>query len=108
MQKSSASVLFAIVFGLGIATTAIVTPIATPPAQASWFSELFSFMPSGIFIKIDDEHKYFYGDYVRTGQAQFGDQSTWEITYGGQVYAHGYGRTPSWVWSLVNKWFSGQ
>jgi hypothetical protein len=93
---------------VGLAATAIVSPISTPAAQANWFTDMFSFMPSGIYIKIDNDHRYYYGDYIRTGQPQFGEDSTWEITYNGQVAAHGYGRTPSWVWSLVNKWFSGQ
>ena len=88
-------------------TTAIVTPLATPPAQASWFSDLMSFAPSGIYAKVNG-HSYFYGDYVRTGQPQFGESSTWEITYNGQVWMHGYGNTPQWIWSLVNQWFSGQ
>jgi hypothetical protein len=99
--------LFAI-GAVGFTTASIVSPIATPVAQANWFTDMFSFMPSGIYIKVDNDHRYYYGDYIRTGQPQFGEGSTWEITYGGQVYAHGYGRTPQWVWSLVNKWFSGQ
>jgi hypothetical protein len=90
----------------GLAVASIVSPIATPVAQANWFTDMFSFMPSGIYIKIDNDHRYYYGDYIRTGQPQFGESSTWEITYNGQVAAHGYGRTPQWVWSLVNKWFN--
>jgi hypothetical protein len=88
--------------------SAIAITTVAAPAQANWFTDMFSFMPSGIYIKVDNDHRYYYGDYVRTGQPQFGEGSTWEITYNGQVYAHGYGRTPQWVWSLVNKWFSGQ
>jgi hypothetical protein len=99
--------LFA-VGAVGFTTASIVSPIATPAAHANWFTDVFSFMPSGVYIKIDNDHRYYYGDYVRTGQPQFGEDSTWEVTYNGQVYAHGYGRTPQWVWSLVNKWFSGQ
>ena len=71
-----------------VATTVAIVPgiIAPQPAAAAWWDNV-----DGVFMDIYGS-RYYYGSYVSNPNPKF-EGSTWELTCGGNVCAHGYSRS---------------
>lgn len=71
-----------------VATTVAIVPgiVAPQPAAAAWWDNV-----DGVFMDIYGS-RYYYGSYVSNPNPKF-EGSTWELTCGGNVCAHGYSRS---------------
>jgi hypothetical protein len=86
--------VIATTFPINLATTGAITAVAaiaplvitTKPAAAAWWDSV-----DGVYFLVGSE-PYYFGSYVSNPNLSFAD-STWEIRCGGNVCAHGYGRT---------------
>jgi hypothetical protein len=86
---------------------ATIAPLPAP-AHHNLIAGWTDFVPSisGAYINMGGK-EFFYGSYVNTGRPVFSG-GTWEVMGAdGNVLAHGYGRTPGWVWSIVQRFFGG-
>jgi hypothetical protein len=66
------------------------------PAQASWTR----LVPSGAYANINGK-EFFVGDFVRDPNPRCPVHCTWAVRMNGRLSAHGAGRTPRWVLSLL-------
>lgn len=78
-------------------TTASIT-LNPSPAKA-WFV-----FPSGIWTNIAGKQN-FLGDFVERPDPQCPVACSWAVRYNGNLSAHGNGRTPAWVVSLIRQGF---
>jgi hypothetical protein len=71
-----------------ITASAAIAPLVTAaqPAAAAWWDSV-----DGVYFMAGSE-PYYFGSYVSNPNLSFAG-STWEIRCGGNVCAHGYGRT---------------
>jgi hypothetical protein len=85
---TAATLLLPTLTGGIIATTIAIVPniIAPQPAVAAWWDNA-----DGVYINAYGS-QYYYGTYVSNPNPKF-EGSTWEITCGGNVCAHGYSRS---------------
>jgi hypothetical protein len=74
--------------GVIVTTTIGIAPdiIAPQPAAAAWWDNV-----DGVYMNIYGS-QYYYGTYVSNPNPKFSG-STWELTCGGNVCAHGYSRS---------------
>lgn len=77
---------------------ALSSTAALSPQSKAWFV-----FPSGIYANVWGK-QFYLGDFASRPDPQCPSQCSWAVRYGGNLAAHGNGRTPAWVVSLVQSW----
>lgn len=102
----SSSLLSSIILtGLALSDARLIsTPLEDKPAVAGW-SDLLSFIPSGIYFELNGK-KFYFGEYSDRGDdAIVYKGSVWEVKANNRVIMHGYGGTPSWLIDMARRFF---
>ena len=82
----------------GILATATLTAASltlNPSSAKAWFV-----FPSGIWANVQGK-QFYLGDFVQRPDPQCPVACGWAVRYGGELKAHGNGRTPPWVVELI-------
>lgn len=89
-----------IISGVIVAITLSAASITLNPSSAkAWFS-----LPSGIYTNVRGNKNYL-GDFVQRPDPQCPTACSWAVRHNGRLSAHGNGRTPAWVVSLIRQRF---
>jgi hypothetical protein len=92
MQFLPKTVVTAAIATITITTASLM--FNTSSAKA-WFV-----FPSGIYANVQGK-QFYVGDFVQRPDPQCPVACSWAVRYNGNLSAHGNGRTPSWVMSLI-------
>jgi len=88
-----------------IAAIALTTASITfnPSSAKAFFSIPIPF-PSGIWANVSGK-QLFLGDFASRPNPQCPSACSWAVRHNGRLSAHGNGRTPAWVVSLIRQRF---
>jgi hypothetical protein len=87
-----------------ISTTLAAVTLATAgvmfnqSAAKAWFS-----FPSGVYANVQGK-QFYLGDFVQRPDPQCPVSCSWAVRYNGNLSAHGNGRTPAWLVTLIRNW----
>jgi hypothetical protein len=83
-----------------LATVALTTGsvMLNQSAAKAWFN-----LPSGVYANVQGK-QFYLGDFVQRPDPQCPVACSWAVRYNGNLSAHGNGRTPAWLMTLIRNW----
>jgi hypothetical protein len=92
MQFLSKTAISAAVATLTLTTASLMFSASSAKA---WFV-----FPSGIYANVQGK-QFYLGDFVQRPDPQCPVTCSWAVRYNGNLSAHGNGRTPDWLITLI-------